>query len=316
MEITIQLPSHTIARTIPGSWNECTTEQAMTLLHLLQLDGPSLMAKRLSVLAYLLGLTDRERRAWELSVAAENGEGWELVFQGQLEALMEHTAWLLERLPGDGPDAPPTYQLSPTLTRCPFPQLVLDALPSFRAGQKELKAVLYAPADGLANITGEEMAYLFDQYERYTREPVPASADRLIAMLYRKGKTETEELLEENWHGDRRQPFNEHSLDARASLLGGQLDPMARNLLLFWFLSCRLAIIHSDTGRVVFGERQEGRSGADFGWWGTFRAITGDVLKVEELARRPYQDTLAELAYLEDERARMEMEREMARLTV
>jgi hypothetical protein len=41
---------------------------------------------------------------------------------------------------------------------------------------------------------------------------------------------------------------------------------MARNLILFWFLSRRLAIIQSGAGRVVFKEeRQESRSSADFG---------------------------------------------------
>lgn len=317
MDIQIQLPTTTITRTIPDSWNDCTPEQAMTLLQLLQLDGPNLMQKRLSALAFLLQLTDAEQREWQLSLAADHGKKWNLVFAEQLENLMASIPWLLEQLPTDDPDAQPIYQLAPTLTKCPLPELILDALPSFnnrRRRSANSMVKLYPPADGLANITGEELAHLFTQYERYTADPSAANCDKLIAMLYRKSKVETEEQLEFNWYGDRRQPFNEHNIEARAQLLSGQLHPMAKNLILFWFLSCRMAIITK--WPVVFKERphQEDANAPDFGYWGVFRAITGDPLKVDELAKKPHQDFLTELAWLENERMRMEMEREMEKL--
>lgn len=325
MNITIQLPAHNIERTIPDSWNDCTPQQAMTLLQLLQLDGPNLMAKRLSALAYLLQLTDAEQREWQLSLAIEHKQDWNLVFAEQIESLLESIPWLLEKttpLEGEGgDDAQPTYQLSPTLTKNPLPELVLKAAPSFaKYRSQRIKApttvTLYPPADELANITGEELAHLFTQYEAYTADPTAANCDKLIAMLYRKSKLETPEQLEYEWYGDRRQPFNEHNLEARAKLIGPQLHPMAKNLILFWFLSCRLAIIQR--WPVVFKERpkETNPDTPDFGYWGVFRAITGDPLRVDELAKKPHQDFLTELAWLENERIRMEIEREMNRLVV
>src|SRR3990167_925632 len=102
MTITIQLPTATLDREIPGSWNECTTEQAMTLLHILQLDGPTLQQKRLSAVAYLLQLTNAEMREWELANAAEHGKDWRVVFFFEIEEIMNGIGWLLQKTEGDG----------------------------------------------------------------------------------------------------------------------------------------------------------------------------------------------------------------------
>lgn len=310
MEITINLPTQTLTRTIPDAWNDCTPEQAMTLLQLLQLDGPDLMAKRLSALAYLLQLTDAEQREWQLAHAAEHGKGWEAVFFSEIQTLLDAIPWLLERTnPDAGEDETPSYQLSPGLTKCPFPAINVKLVPS-RKGTRLVRP-LYAPADELANLTGEELAHLFDAYERYAADPTANNCDRLIAMMYRKSKVETPEQIEESWYGDRRQPYNEHSVAVRAEQIGASVPPMAKNLILFWFLSCRMKII-SDWGVVFKAADAVKRDGPDFKWWGVYMAILEDPTKIDDFAKKPYTDLFTTIAWYDAKAKEEELRRAMA----
>jgi len=316
MEITINLPTTTITRTIPDAWNDCTAEQAMTLLQLLQMDGPNLMAKRLSALAYLLQLTDAEYREWQLAYAAEHGKDWEPIFFSEIQALLDSIPWLLERTNPDAPEGEtPTYQLNSTLTKCPFPAITVPALPSFQRRSQTRKhsttQTLYCAADELANITGEELAHLFDAYEQYAAEPTAANCDRLLAILYRKSKLETPEQVEANWYGDRRQPFHEHNVEVRANQIAAAVPPMAKNVMLFWFLSCRMKII-KDWDVVFKAADAVKRDGPDFKWWGVYMAILEDPTKIDDFAKKPYTDLFTTIAWYDAKAKEEELRRAMA----
>ena len=317
MTITIQTATESRTIHIPQSWNELSPTDAMTVLHLFQLDGPSLQAKKLSILAHLLGLTEGERRAWEKARKEEHGEGWRTVHAAELQQMLMTIDWLLEPVPGRKDNETGQYQLSPALTKCPFPHIDVPVSESAflhrrkaaqQSGTEAGQTVrLYPPADGLKNLTGEELAHTFDTYEAYTQKPSRKNADKLIAMLFRPSKTETPELVAENYYGDRRTPLNLHTVEIRSRQLKSVLHPMARNLLLFWFLSCRMAIVRR--WPVIFRSADDHQKEKDeFGWWGVYRAITGDVLKVDDLASKPYTDLFVELVYLESERKKREME--------
>lgn len=319
MNITIQLSTTTITRTIPDSWNDCSPQQAMTLLHLLQLDGPTLMAKRLSVLSHLLQLSDAELREWQLAHAAEHGKDWKEVFFGEIQSLLDGIPWLLEPTtatppPSEG-EGGGRYQLAPTLTKCPFPAINVNVAPSFRRPAAHRspahRLTLYCAADELANVSGEELAYLFDSYEKYAADPTAANCDRLIAILYRKSKLETPEQLEANWYGDRRQPFHEHNVEARANQIAKAVPPMAKNLILFWFLSCRMKMI-ADWPVVFKAADQVKREGPDFKWWGVYMAILDDPTKIDDFARKPYTDLFTTISWYDAKAKEEEMKRAMA----
>jgi hypothetical protein len=203
----------------------------------------------------------------------------------------------LENTTGEGP----AIELNPTLTACPFP--VLENMPS----QIGTKMDLYAPANGLENITAYELALLFNGFEEYATTKQTTTIDKLIATMYRPSKPGTEENLLENWYGDRRQPLNEASIPARQEQIA-KLPTMLKNVILFWLLSCRLHIIGQFP--AVFQERGSGQqSGADYGWWEVFRSAAGNITAVENVARLNWRDVLSELDFLETQRLRAEMER-------
>lgn len=310
MTITIQLPTYPIEREIPDSWNDCTPQLAMTLLQILQLDGPNLTAKRISAMQALLQVREEEWKAWELAHILDAGdvEQGRLQLASDIDALLEAIPWLLRKT-DDG-----NYELNATLTKCPFPGINVAQTPSLtrhKRGSHSPLVPLYAPADGLANLTGEELAHAFTAYEAYTADPTDQNCNRLLAILWRKSKVQTPDQVEANWYGDRRQPFHEHNVEARANQIGDAVPPMAKNLMLFWFLSCRMAII--EQWPVVFKKADAVREEKpDFGWWGVYMAIIDDPLRIDDFARKPYSDLFTTIAWYESKAAEAELQQALA----
>lgn len=317
MEITIKLPSSEITRTVPDSWNDCPLEIAMVLLEILQLDGPNITQKRISALQALLQIRMEEWVEWEmLYVRAHGLADGRLMFAADIEALLEHIPWLLDKAPTGEQDefGQPRYQysLSASLTKCPFPAITVAATPSF-PHSKGKTVVLHAPADELSNISGEELAHAFTAYERYAADPSERNCNLLLAMLWRKSKVETEDQLENNWYGDRRQPFNPHNVEVRANQIQASVHKMAKNLMLFWFLSCRMKMIKD--WPVIFKAADEVRrdpNAPDFSWWGVYMSLLDDPLRVDEFAKKPYTDLFTTIAWYDAKAKEEEMRRAMA----
>jgi len=306
MNIELHLPTRTITATIPKTWTDCVVQAengtrnpalAITLLETLQLTGAGLLEKRIAILRHLLGLTEKDIREWQLSLSEEHGKEWQPIFFEQIQTLLSSTDFLLEETP-DSPLSTLHYQLSATLTRSPFPVLPLSP-------------ELYAPADDLANITGWELALLFDLYTQYAETKDEALVDQLIATMYRKSKEATPENLDQNWYGDRRQPFNEHTVAVRQHQVATIPAP-AKNIILFWFLSCRMAIITRFSDIFQSSRPDEIPGGKDFGWWAIFRQLSGNLKDTEAFAHMNHLDLLTELDFLKDERRREEMRAAMA----
>lgn len=311
MQIQLNFSGNTRSLEIPATWNDLITEdnhgnrqpaKAIALLELLQ--GPGdLTQKRISAMTWLLELTPQEIQDWKIDRAIEHGADWQTVFFSEIDALLESTSFLLEALPEEEAEDnfQKRYQLNTSLTKCPIP--VLRGMP----GNFSKTYDLYAPADELENVSALELALLFDLYETYTRTREVKYVDQLIATLYRKSKAETEEQLEENWHGDRRQPYNEATVGSRQQQIA-KLPPMVKNIIFFWFLSCRLHIIAQFPAIFKEADGRE-RQGADYGWWGIFRQVSGNLINTEAIAKLNFRDVLTELDFLETERLKKEMQR-------
>lgn len=286
MIITLNIGNTHRSITPPQSWNELSTEQAMCILGIIQLGQGSLMDKRIKILHHLLGLRPEEIKAWQTTRNEEHGADGPLIFHAELQALLPITDFLFEKLDDD------KFTLSPKLTKCPFPTLQLTA------NSSQLIA-LHSPADALANITGEELAHLFDEYEAYSKTQALEHLHRLVAILYRPSKPTTQANTEEAYHGDRRRPLNRATLTQRAQLVA-TLPVMVKNLILFWFLSCRMTCFVEKYSNVFKYRESEERQGNDYGWWGTFRAIAGSLKDIDAVAGLDAHSVLAELSYLED----------------
>lgn len=302
MTITITA-NQTHTADIPQSWNDLTPTQAMTVLELFQLPHATLTEKRISILSYLLGWEDSVWQAWEDDRKEEYGDDWKSIHAAELSEMLLTIGWLLEQQLDKAGQFTGNWQLSPKLTKNPIPKIILPP----GHVQTHGRASLLPPTDELQNLTGEELAHTFDAYEAYTQNPTDQTADRLIAILYRPAKAATEELEQENYYGDRRRPLNLHNIDDRSNQISKVLTRMTRNIILFWFLSCRMQIVN--TWPIIFQKADEHRKEDNkFGWWGIYRSITGDVLKVDDLAKKPYTDLFVELAYLETQRIQREMD--------
>lgn len=282
LSIEIQTPDERIVLhgQQPESWNDLTTAQALTAIQLVLTQGTP-FEKKLAFASLLLKTQDGQP-AQQLIERIDEPRA--------LVAIATLADFLFEE-----------DELSPTLTRNPFP-----VLPCIKILDQECD--LYGPADELANINAEELALVFDLFEQYVSTKDQSVADRLIASLWRRGKPETKENLLEQFCGDRRLPYNEASVELRAEAIAS-LPMSIRNLLMFFIMSCRLHIVKSYPGIFKSADQKRQQSGADFGWWGVFRAIAGDLQRIETLASLNYKNLLAELVWLEEQRIREEMRR-------
>ena len=172
-----------------------------------------------------------------------------------------------------------------------------------KKGKADKTTWLYAPADGLSNITLYELAFTFTLFENYLSTQDDALANRLIAALYRPSRPETKAERESEWFGDRRIPLRkyEKTLDKRAEQVAS-LPMLTRRVILFWFASCRQAIIdrHPKVFYRADGERSQ------YGWGGVMLAMADGPVGLEAIADQPYSNGLTWLSMKEDERRRME----------
>lgn len=300
MKIEIKIDKTIRIITPPADWNELTPDQVLTILAVVQGRG-TITQKRLSILRYLLPLTDDEIQEWEAARIEEYGEDWYVVHHSEILEMLPATDFLFEK------DKSGQYHLRPALTKCPMKKL--EGMPAKRKkGKKKVFEMQewYAPHDHLENITAKELAYTFDRYEQYAKTKNEDHLHHLLAILYRPAKPPTEENLAENYHGDIRKPLNMATVSDRAAVIAN-LRPEIKNLIFFWFMSCRVQYINQYQNifknTPIIGERQ----GNDYGWWGTFRAIAGNLKDINQIADLDAGSVLAELSYLEDQRLLAEM---------
>ncbi len=299
-QVIIQDSSGSNPIEVPESWNELLGEPrnphgCMVALEVLQSPNVPLETKRYQIAAFLLGMPDEQ-------VIFETAKGicvdYPTMLEGMLgeyrDFLFSLSDFMLE--PGTEKN---TFSLRPELTRCPFPAL------GRHAERCDGRPALYAPADGLSNITAWELALLFDLYEEYARTKDGAVVDRLIATMYRRSRPHSADEEEEAWFGDRRVSFVEASVPLRQQWVA-QLPMAIKNCIFFWFTSCRQAIIAEHPGIFQRPDSRE-RQGADYGWWGIFRQVGGSIFDAERVSKMNYQDLLVELDWLEQQRLAREM---------
>jgi hypothetical protein len=110
-----------------------------------------------------------------------------------------------------------------TLTR----QLLPEVKPA------RLLPTYYGPAAELANVSFLEFAFADAYFVAYANSQQVEWLDQLVATLYRPGRRMVEALAA----GDRRQPFNEHVIEAQAGRLA-RLPRLTRLAILTWYRGC------------------------------------------------------------------------------
>ena len=290
---------------LPESWNDLELNQQIGCYAILMSDSREMMEtqemlpyKRVGLVKYLLGLSDEFMTQWEKDCIAVNGEkDGTLVFLSELSEILKCTDFLLDKLE-DG-----EYQIKLGLTKCPWPKL--EHINKEKGRLK--KKAFYAPADGLDNLSIYELGTTFTLFEDFIKDKNIDKAEELIATIYRPSKPPTKYNKQSAYQGDRRQPLLDHEgmVKKRIKKIHLLTSPV-KQLILFWFASCRQQII--DNYPNIFESPKGEKSGNDYGWGGVLMALAEGIKDLDKVAKQPYINALTYLSWREDQRIEAEME--------
>lgn len=307
MEVTIN--NQTI--TVPQSWNELSLEQQLFCYGVIMSESGDMLepqellpAKKLAILQYLLQLDEAFIKAWREDVVEGDieKEDADAVFYGEVDELMACTEFLFEPsdpIEAEEEDQPLRYQLKLDLTENPFPFFHFEK----KNGKKKY---YHGPADELTNISIYEMGMAFTVFETFMETFEEDLAHELIAILWRPSKPQTKENKQKAYEGDRRQPLLHYEATiARRKERMATLPTNVKQLILFWFASCRQQIIAQYPEVFTSGDAKR-RKGRDFGWGGLLMSLAGGLQNLDAISQQPHDNALTYLAYLEDQRQQVE----------
>lgn len=302
--------------TVPSSWNELTLSQALNCHQIIMADTRKLFSAgerldfiRIECTKAILGIDAAFLRAWENDcIAAYEDAGRAIYLQG-LHELSQVVNFLFNRIEPEKPADPVTYQIALGLTRCPWPRIDYTA----RKGSK--KKHYYAPADALDNATIYELGMAFMAFEKYMADSHPDDLHELLAILYRPPKPHTKENTRSDYQGDRRLPLLHHeaTIRKRKDKLG-KLNDQVKQLILFWFASCRQSIISQYPNIFKDPQARGEKIGNDYAWGGVLLQLADGIVHLDEVAMQPYQNALTYMSMLEDQRKMAEMKAAEQRL--
>lgn len=283
--------------TIPQAWNDLPLEKLYIVSQTLLLDIRQLLPyevrhyQKTLLLREFLSLSVDDLTDWEQAHQEKLGEeDGTILFLTEMDALCQAFDFLYELVDEKDIETPPTYQLSFTLTKCPYP-ILSDTSENF-----------YAPADALDNITLYELATTFSHFEEYIRTKEEIHIDNLLATLYRPSKPESEHNKRSGYEGDRRLPLLKHESTVAQRVERMRLLPRpTKQLILFWFASCRQQIIRAYPNIFTQSEGEE-QGGNDYGWSGVLMNLSDGLVHLDSISQQNYSNALVYLSWLEDQR--------------
>jgi hypothetical protein len=95
----------------------------------------------------------------------------------------------------------------------------------------------YGPDDALTNILFKEYIRAETYFAEFLSKKDKASADRLIATMYRP-QAKYYNPADVNFSGDRREPINDFLIENRAKVIS-KLDDVTRQAILMWYEGCK-----------------------------------------------------------------------------
>jgi hypothetical protein len=95
---------------------------------------------------------------------------------------------------------------------------------------------LYGPANRFYNVRFGEFIAADNFFRRWMATKQDEFLDKLIAVLYRPADR-NEKPDSRNFHGDRRQPFNEHNINSRAKQVS-RISPVVKMAVALWYNGC------------------------------------------------------------------------------
>ncbi len=257
--------------------------------------------KRFAITKTLLNLEDQFIIDWEQDCIEEAGDrelGQEQFLSEFKELTDKVTSFLLTDINADpdNPEAPRQFQITLGLTECPYPTL---------SGAR--KVPLYAPADQLENVSLYELATAFSIFETFMDTGEEEQAIELIATLYRYPKPQNRHNIDTDYEGDIRLPYlkGETTVQKRKPAIR-KLPKLTRQIIIFWFASCRHQLIEEHPLIFTKGEAGDNDS-SDYGWAGVLFSLAGGLSDLDTVGQQPAQTALTYLSFLESQRQKREV---------
>lgn len=316
-EITLQVGNRKRKARLPESWDDLDDRTFLLFYSTFFTNAgdeytrtPFTMVKLIGMTRHLLGLDDVFMTAWEEDTKRENPENGEAIFLDELRQVVHAAMGGLFDVETDE-DGNTTYACKLNRTRNVWPVL------KTADGRRETADVryLYAPADGLANLTIYELGVSFTLFEAYLRTNEEKYAFELLGTIYRPSRGQTKEERVSGWkNSDRRTPYQHYESQAmKRAKMFETLPNLTVRALLFWFAGCRQAIVAAYP-KVFKKNGDGGKAGANYGWGGVLLSVAeqGAMGPLEQVAGQHHSNVLTYLSMKEDE-AR-ETEKRMAEM--
>jgi len=210
---------------LPTKWNELTPGQFrhIAMLSLQQLTPTEF---KLKAALLLLGITvepvPENNLKGESCYYVRHEKNTYLLSTYQLMAIAEPMKFLFDIVEtAEGHN----YQLHCKLFRQLIPEIEV-------AGH-----TFYGPDDALTNILFKEYVRAETYFAEFLSKKDKASADRLIATMYRP-QAKYYNPADVNFSGDRREPINDFLIENRAKVIS-KLDDVTRQAILMWYEGCK-----------------------------------------------------------------------------
>lgn len=303
-EITIKTGKQSRNIKVPESWNDLDTRTLLLFYEtLFTSPGDEFTAsaftsvKLLGMLQHLLKVDGTFMAIWEAERIKMDPENGELFFLEEVRETMHYAlAGLFEIEQKE--EGGTTYAAKMNRTANPWPVLTAPI-----AKKRDHHRHYFGPADRLDNITIYEMGMAFSYFEAYLKTSKEEHAHTLIALLYRPSRPESTKERESAWGGDRRQPLRgyEAKIEERVKLVK-TLPPLVQRVIVFWFASCRQAIVDAYP-KVFKKDGDGGRGGANYGWGGVLLTVaeSGPMGSLGEVSDQHYSNVLTYLSMKADE---------------
>ncbi|MEL6968641.1 MAG: hypothetical protein AAFO02_00620 [Bacteroidota bacterium] len=284
---------------LPTTWNELSLQQCLQAYAIIMSNTGRLFeaqelvpAKRLLLFKTLSGITEEQLQQWQRECLKEDPEHGHQIFLADIEGALESCNGLFD-IAYDDTGEPKEYSIKFSLTNNPWP--TLD-----RKKKNGKKKSYYAPADRdwFGNMEFLELCTTFTLFEAYIQDYEDDLLHELLATLYRPPKPRTKANRAKAYGGDRRQPYlNHEGMVAKRKKHMTTLAPQVKQLLVFWFASCRQAII-DDYPDLFTGQ---GGQSSKYGWGGLLMAMAGGLHQMDSVSSQPAGDALTYLDYLQEQ---------------
>lgn len=302
-KIDINIGGKKFSGTMPASWDDLSERELLSFYMILfessKVPTPAqstfTTVKMLSMSMRLLGLDMAQLEVWESTCIEQDAVDGQSIFFDELRQVMHSAlAGLFDIQTSD--EGVTTYATRFNLTRCPYPKIT--GMVSTKKAQW-----LYAPLDGLSNLTLYELAMTFTLYENYVRTGDESHANQLLGVLYRPKKPRTHQNEASGYGGDERQPLRgyEAKIGERAALMA-TIPTISRRLIIFWFASCRETIMN----RYPKVFHASGGDPNAYGWGGVMLAVAGGPAGLDQISDQNFGNAMTWLSMKEDEARRLE----------